>query len=35
LLNGPWDHEFVIAHPSETITYLDFKRDKRKNENHR
>lgn len=28
LLHGPWDNEFVIAHPGETITYLDFKRDR-------
>jgi len=26
MLNGPWDDEFVVAHPGETITYLDFKR---------
>ena len=25
-LHGPWDDEFVIAHPGETISYLDFKR---------
>ena len=35
LLHGPWDNEFVIAHPGETITYLDFKRNQRKHENHR
>ncbi len=28
LLHGPWDHEFVVAQPGETITYLDFKRNK-------
>ena len=26
MLTGPLDHEFVIASPGETITYLDFKR---------
>ena len=26
MLNGPWDDEFVVAHPGETITYLDFKK---------
>ncbi len=26
MLYGPLDHEFVIARPGETITYLDFKR---------
>jgi hypothetical protein len=25
LLYGPWDDEFVVARPGETITYLDFK----------
>jgi hypothetical protein len=35
LLYGPWDHEFVIAHPGQTITYLDFKRNRIKHENHR
>jgi hypothetical protein len=25
LLNGPWDDDFVVARPGETITYLDFK----------
>ena len=25
MLHGPWDDEFVVAHPGETITYLDFK----------
>jgi hypothetical protein len=35
LLHGPWDHEFVVANPGETITYMDFKINKRKNENHR
>lgn len=34
LLYGPWDHDFVVARPGTTITYLDFKRD-RKNENYR
>lgn len=24
-LNGPWDDDFVVAHPGETITFLDFK----------
>jgi hypothetical protein len=35
LLHGPWDHEFVIARPGETITYMDFKRNTRKHEDHR
>ena len=35
LLYGPWDDEFVVAHPGETITYLDFKRNRSKHENHR
>ncbi|MGD8815408.1 MAG: DUF1638 domain-containing protein [Anaerolineales bacterium] len=35
LLNGPWDDEFVVAHPGETITYMDFKSNTRKHENHR
>jgi hypothetical protein len=26
MLHGPWDSDFVIAHPGETISYLDFKR---------
>ena len=26
MLHGPWDGDFVIAHPGETIRYLDFKR---------
>jgi len=26
LLHGPWDDDFVIARPGETISYLDFKR---------
>lgn len=26
ILHGPWDGDFVIAHPGETISYLDFKR---------
>jgi len=25
MLNGPWDDDFVVAHPGETITYVDFK----------
>ena len=25
MLNGPWDGDFVIARPGETISYLDFK----------
>lgn len=24
-LNGPWDGDFVVAHPGQTITYMDFK----------
>jgi hypothetical protein len=28
LLHGPWDDEFVVAQPGETITYLDFKNKK-------
>jgi hypothetical protein len=24
-LNGPWDEDFVVAQPGETISYLDFK----------
>jgi hypothetical protein len=28
MLNSPQDEEFVIAHPGETISYLDFKRTK-------
>jgi hypothetical protein len=35
LLYGPWDHEFVVAHPGETITYMDFKTNKKKHEDHR
>jgi hypothetical protein len=35
LLHGPWDDEFVVAHPGETITYMDFKRNTKKHENHR
>lgn len=35
LLHGPWDDEFVVAHPGDTITYMDFKRNTKKNENHR
>jgi hypothetical protein len=30
MLCGPWDDEFVVAHPGETISYLDFKRTKGK-----
>jgi hypothetical protein len=26
MLHGPWDGDFVIAHPGHTIRYLDFKR---------
>jgi hypothetical protein len=26
LLHGPWDGDFVIARPGETISYLDFKK---------
>ncbi len=26
MLHGPWDGDFVIARPGETISYLDFKR---------
>ena len=26
MLNGPWDDDFVVARPGETITYLDFQR---------
>ncbi len=26
MLRGPLDHEFVVARPGETITYMDFKR---------
>jgi hypothetical protein len=25
MLHGPWDDEFVVAYPGETISYLDFK----------
>jgi hypothetical protein len=25
MLNGPWDGDFVVARPGETISYLDFK----------
>jgi hypothetical protein len=28
MLHGPWDGEFVVARPGETISYLDFKRTK-------
>jgi hypothetical protein len=30
MLHGPWDDEFVVARPGETISYLDFKRTKSK-----
>jgi hypothetical protein len=26
MLNGPWDEEFLITPPGETITYMDFKK---------
>lgn len=29
MLHGPWDGDFVIARPGETISYLDFKRNKK------
>jgi len=35
LLYGPWDEDFVVARPGETITYLDFKTRNEKHENHR
>jgi hypothetical protein len=36
LLHGPWDDDFVVARPGETITYLDFKRNtSEKHEDHR
>lgn len=36
MLHGPWDDDFVVARPGETITYLDFKRTtSEKHENHR
>ncbi len=35
LLHGPWDDEFVVAHPGETITYMDFKRNSREHANNR
>lgn len=35
LLHGPWDDDFVVARPGETITYLDFKTNNKKHENHR
>jgi hypothetical protein len=25
MLNGPWDDDFVVARPGETISYTDFK----------
>jgi hypothetical protein len=31
MLHGPWDDEFVVARPGETISYLDFKKAKREN----
>jgi hypothetical protein len=31
LLHGPWDDEFVVARPGETISYLDFKKAEREN----
>jgi hypothetical protein len=30
MLHGPWDDEFVVARPGETISYLDFKGTKSK-----
>jgi len=30
MLHGPWDDEFVVAGPGETISYLDFKGTKSK-----
>jgi hypothetical protein len=30
MLHGPWDDEFVVTRPGETISYLDFKRSKSK-----
>jgi hypothetical protein len=30
MLYGPWDDEFVVARPGQTISYLDFKRTKSK-----
>lgn len=35
LLYGPWDDDFVVAQPGETITYLDFKKANQTHENHR
>lgn len=29
-LNGPWDEDFVVAHPGEIISFLDFKETKSK-----
>ena len=29
MLNGPWDDDFVVARPGETITYLDFQKTER------
>ena len=29
MLSGPWDGEFVIAHPGQTISFLDFKASER------
>jgi hypothetical protein len=34
LLDGPWDDEFVVANPGETITYLDFKRNRNEHADH-
>lgn len=31
MLHGPWDDEFVVVRPGETISYLDFKKAKREN----
>jgi hypothetical protein len=28
MINGPWDGDFVVARPNQTITYMDFKSDK-------
>lgn len=30
MLYGPWDDEFIVVRPGETISYLDFKRTKRR-----
>jgi hypothetical protein len=34
LLHGPWDHEFIIARPGETIRYMDFKRNTKSHEDY-